>query len=105
MSMIKDIKRTANNIWHANENAKAREAAEKAAKRNAIIGGTGTVIACMAGIISRHHWCKKYLSLERRIDEYVSINETLELRISELENKVVNTTSKEDILRGEVIDD
>ena len=96
---IKDIKKTAVNVWHANENAKARVAAEKAAKRNAIIGGGGTVIACMAGLITSCRWRIKYLSLERHIDNLTS-------RISEMENKVNDPYHdfKEEKIEGEVDD-
>lgn len=68
------ITTTANNIIHANENAKKREAAEKRAMRNAAIGGATTLTAVIAGAISSYTWKKKYFSLEKRLD---SIEKTL----------------------------
>lgn len=63
------ITTTANNIIHANENAKKREAAEKRAMRNAAIGGATTLTAVIAGAISSYAWKKKYFSLEKRLDD------------------------------------
>lgn len=63
------ITTTANNIIHANENARKREAAEKRAMRNAAIGGATTLTAVIAGMISSYTWKKKYFSLERRLND------------------------------------
>ena len=62
--MINEIKTTAHNMLHCNENAKRVKAAEEATKRVAVIGGAATLTSMIAGFLAKRAWKKEYMSLE-----------------------------------------
>lgn len=70
--MINEIKTTAHNMLHCNENARRAKVAEEATKRVAIIGGTSTLVVAIAGFFAKRSWKKKYLSMESKIDSLES---------------------------------
>ena len=76
--MINEIKTTAHNMLHCNENARRAKVAEEATKKVAVIGGAATLTSMIAGFLAKRAWKKKYMSLETKID-------SLENQLSEIQ--------------------
>lgn len=71
--ILKDLKETANNVLNANENARKRKEAEKRVKRNALLGGSGIIAGVIACMYTHCAWRKRYLSLEKRLENVESV--------------------------------
>ena len=67
--MFDEIKTTAHNVLHCNENARKLKNAEEATKRVAIAGGVSTITVGIVGFLTKMAWKKKYMSMEHRISE------------------------------------
>lgn len=59
-TMWDKVKDTANNVAHANSNARKAKEAEKRARRNAVAGGVGILGIGIIAIVDRISWNKRY---------------------------------------------
>ena len=86
------MKQTAYNITHANQLAKQKEAAEKRASRNAVLGGGGIIISVIVStLINKTYW-KLYIKRNnsRLVDLERKISAT-EDAVNDLVNDIYTT--------------
>lgn len=89
-TMWDKVKSTTDNLIHANSNARAKEEAEKRARRNAIVGGVGIIGVVTMAIIDKLTWKKRLNKALATADISEERAELLQRTIDDLKEKVDN---------------